>query len=58
MKETIIAIIAALFGIMIIGVSVYYLIKEKNDKESKKIYTISSLVGAVIAIGALVILLF
>lgn len=58
MKDMIIAVIAALIGIMIIGVSVYYLVKEKNDKEAKKIYTISSLICAVVTIGALIRIIF
>lgn len=58
MKDMMIAVVAALIGIMIFGVSVYYLVKEKSDKEAKKIYTISSLIGAVVAIGALIGMFF
>ena len=46
----IIKIIGLLIGIMIFAFGLYYLIKEKADPESKKIYTITSIIGAVIAI--------
>lgn len=47
-------IIAGLIGIMLVCAGAYYLIKEKHDAESKKIYTVTLLIGAVIAIGALI----
>ena len=43
-----IKIIGLIIGILILGAGVYYLAKEKADKESKKIYTITSVVGALI----------
>ena len=43
-----------LIGALVAGVGVYYLIKEKQDKESVKIYGIISGVGGVIFIGMLV----
>lgn len=52
-----IKIIGALIGLLIFGCGLYYLIKEKEDKESRTIYTITTIVGAVIAIGALIFLL-
>lgn len=36
MKDMIIAVVAALIGIMIIGVSVYYLVKEKMIRKQRK----------------------
>lgn len=50
----IIEMIAVLIGVMIICASAYYLMKEKHDAESKKIYTVTLLIGAVIIIGALI----
>ncbi len=45
--------IGVVIGAMILMGGIYYLIKEKEDVESKKIYTIVSAVGAVIVIGML-----
>ena len=45
-----IKIIGLIIGILILGAGVNYLVKEKTDKESKKIYTITSAVGALIAV--------
>jgi hypothetical protein len=53
-KKMIISIIGMLIGALVAGVGVYYLIKEKRDKESVKIYGIISGVGGVIFIGMLV----
>ena len=50
----IISIIGMLIGALVAGVGVYYLIKQKRDKESEKIYGIISGVGGVIFIGMLV----
>ena len=50
----IISIIGMLIGALVAGVGVYYLIKEKHDKESVKMYGIISGVGGVIFIGMLV----
>lgn len=43
-------IIGLIIGALISGAGIYYLIKEKNDSESKKIYGITTLVGVIIAI--------
>ena len=45
-----IKIIGLIIGILVLGAGIYYLAKEKHDPESKKIYTIVSIVGAVVAI--------
>ena len=50
----IVAIIAVLIGLLLIGAGGYYFIKEKSDKESRKIYMITMLIGVIIVIGALV----
>ena len=42
-------IIGLIIGILVLCAGIYYLVKEKLDPESKKIYTIVSGVGGVIA---------
>ena len=58
MEETITAakIIGLVIGILILGTGVYYLIKEKQDPESQKIYTIVSVIGAAVAAVCAVLL--
>lgn len=50
----IITIIALLIGILIFGAGIYYLMKDKDDAESRKIYTITTIIGAVIVIGVII----
>ena len=45
----IVKIIGLIIGILVLCAGIYYLVKEKHDPESKKIYTIVSVVGGVIA---------
>ncbi len=45
----ILKIIGLIVGIVILITGIFYLNKEKNDPESKKIYTVVSVIGAVIA---------
>ena len=47
-------IIGLIIGILLLGAGLYYLNKEKKDPESRKIYTITSIAGAVIVIIILV----
>ena len=42
-------IIGLIIGILVLCAGIYYLVKEKHDPECKKIYTIVSVVGGVIA---------
>ncbi len=44
-----IRIIGLIIGILVLGAGIYYLSKEKNDPESKKIYTVVSIIGGLIA---------
>lgn len=46
MAITIIDII--IIGAMILGAGIYYLVKEKADKEARKIYPITTVAGALI----------
>lgn len=54
----IISIIGILIGVSVLGAGIYYLMKEKDDKESHKIYGIISGIGGVVFIGALLKLIF
>lgn len=55
--ERIMKIIGLIIGILVAGAGLYYLSKEKNDKESRKIYSVVSIVGAAVALlfGALLV---
>ncbi len=53
-KKMIISIIGMLIGALVTGAGICYLVKEKQDKESVKIYGIISGVGGVIFIAMLV----
>lgn len=53
----VIGIIGIIIGLLVLGAGIYYLIKEKNDKESKKIYGITSGIGVVVTVVAAVILI-
>ena len=52
----IIKIIGLIIGILILGAGIYYLAKEKHDPESKKIYTVASVIGAILAAVCAVLL--
>jgi len=54
MSGTIFTIVGLIIGVMILAAGIYYLVKAKDDAESKKIYGITIAVGAVI-IAALVV---
>lgn len=41
-------IIGTIIGALIFGSGIFYLIKEKEDKESRKIYSITGGIGVVI----------
>ena len=56
-KKVIIGIVGTIIGLLVLGAGLYYLKKEKGDPESKKIYSIISVVGAVIGIVSAVILI-
>ena len=44
-----IKIIGLVIGLLVLGAGVYYCVKEKSDPESRKIYTIVAIVGALVA---------
>lgn len=49
-------IIGLVIGILILGAGVYYLVKEKQNPESRKIYTVVSVIGAAVAAVCAVLL--
>lgn len=49
-------IIGLIIGILVTGAGVYYLAKEKDDPESKKIYTVVSVIGVVVAVACVLLL--
>lgn len=57
MSGIIFTVVALVIGVMIFGAGVYYLLKEKEDAESRKIYTITAVIGAAITIGVVIKLL-
>ena len=54
----ILGIIGSLIGAMVAGAGLYYLLKEKSDPESRRIYTVVTIAGVVIFAGMLAKLLF
>ena len=54
----IIEIIGLIIGLLVLGAGLFYLNKEKNDPESRKIYTIISIIGGVIALVCILLLIF
>ena len=51
-----IKVIGLIVGILILCAGIYYLTQEKEDPESRNIYGIVSVVGAVLAVVAAVLL--
>ena len=49
-------IIGLIIGILILFAGIYYLVREKNDPESRKIYTVISVIGAIVAVVSAVLL--
>ena len=41
-------IIGMVIGVLILAAGLYYLVKEKEDAESRKIYTVVSIAGGVV----------
>ena len=52
-----IKIVGLIIGVLVLIAGIYYHTKEKHDPESRKIYTIFSVVGAVIAAICAVLML-
>lgn len=45
-----VSIIGIIIGAAVLGAGIYYLVKEKNDAESKKIYSVVSALGALLTL--------
>lgn len=41
-------IIGVIIGVMILVAGIYYMMKEKDDKEARKMYTIVAIIGGLI----------
>lgn len=54
----IISIIGMIICCLVIAVGIYYLVKEKEDKESRKIYGVITSIGAVVFIALLIYFIF
>ena len=48
-------IIGLIIGVLVLCAGLYYLIKEKHDLESRKIYTIAIVIGGVICAACVVL---
>lgn len=57
MKDIVIAVIALIIGVIVLCAGIYYLRKEKDDRESKKIYSVTAGIGALVTAAAVVRLL-
>lgn len=51
-------VIGTIIGLLIAAIGIYYFIKEKQDVESRKIYGVASIAGALILIFSIIKLLF
>lgn len=51
-------IIGAIIGALVFGAGIYYLLKEKDDKEARKIYTIISVIGFLVFAVSLILTFF
>lgn len=49
-------IIGCIIGILLLAAGLYYLSKEKEDPDSKKIYTIVGIIGVVITVVCVLLL--
>lgn len=55
-KKMIKSIVGIVIGLALLAAGVFYLVKEKNDAESRKIYGTVCVVGAVIAAASAAVL--
>ena len=55
-KNRIVKIIGLIIGLLVLGAGICYLVKEKQDPESRKIYTVVSVIVGVIAAVCAVLL--
>lgn len=48
-----VGIIGSVIGLAVLIAAIVFLIREKNDKESKKIYSVIAVIGALVFAGSL-----
>ncbi len=53
-----IKIIGLIIGVLVLCAGIYYLVKEKQDPESKKIYSVVSAIGGAVAVACALLLIF
>ena len=53
-KKMIFNVIGILIGLAILIAGVYYFIKERADRESRKIYAVVSVIGVLILVGMVI----
>lgn len=53
----IVKIIGLIIGLLVLGAGICYLVTEKQDAESRKIYAVVSIIGGVLAAVCAVLLL-
>ena len=58
MTKLLVPVLGIIIGLLVLAAGIYFLVKEKADPESKKIYTIVTVIGAVIIVAALLMLVF
>lgn len=56
--EMTIGIIGLVIGLLVLAAGLYYLVHEKSDSESRKIYGVISAVGAVLSLAMLLKIIF
>lgn len=50
----VITVVGLVIGVMILGAGLYFLAKNKNDAESRRIYGVIAAIGAVIVVGLVI----
>ena len=56
-KIVVVKIMGLIIGFLILCGGIYYLAKDKNDPESKKIYSVISAIGAIISVVCILMLI-
>ena len=58
MSSIIIAILGIIIGAVVLALGLYFLVKERKDPESRKIYSVFAIIGAVIVLISVLTLIF
>ena len=54
MPETIMTILGLIVGVFLSGAGIYYFVQNKNDRESKRVYSVITAIGLLILISMVV----